>query len=587
MRLKILFLSFFCFSCLKRGNVFQKFSKPISIEKQVVKNIENKKFREALDGIISLIGSEKRNAVKNPLTSPEIKADLLQKFLIPHENGEALIFLYSIAVLGSNGIDLLDLSLAALKKGDKKTDHSENFISIFTQGIPKETSYINSLKTVLLLSEYKKNSYKKKSILMNEILVNFIALASQILLLDRSNDGRIVEGELASITEAETLSMYKLLSLALDKINVVVEKDPDNIYKTVQSRILDIEKKIKESPGADKQEKMKNYLINLHEVYDFGDQNIQSIQDAKSKLVFIRSDDTLKPLPSYKDLGPQMDVLRRKRTLYMSKFKKDDFGWIRDTKCDGLLFNAIASLSGVNIPMIKARNKEKRWFRHASQNCYSSGGAKSSISRDMLLGLLLWIYSEKKNDILNELIQYGSHHKNPEGIWVMGEGDIYAVGVNERLQKTFFMMQNFFSRTPFPSEDGHSWFFHYGYEGHLEVLHMLLRISMRRGFYQKESDLIQEYVSSSPNNALFGFVSHLISDGDFSSIAGLLSDDFFPQDRLPSTRDRCSFYLWERRHHEENGLLSQDWAPCPQQEKVFSGIDFLFIVHLLETKHLF
>ena len=117
-------------------------------------------------------------------------------------------------------------------------------------------------------------------------------------------------------------------------------------------------------------------------------------------------------------------MLLKKQRLYLnlSVQKKDSFGWISDSKCDGLLFNSLYSLSGGIVNLEKASGRPGGWFRHPSKNCYKTKGSASTISRDMLLGLFLWIWKNKRLDLIESIIHFGEANRDSLGNWTMGHG---------------------------------------------------------------------------------------------------------------------------------------------------------------------
>ena len=162
----------------------------------------------------------------------------------------------------------------------------------------------------------------------------------------------------------------------------------------------------------------------------------------------------------------------------------------------------------------------------------------------------------------------------------MGEGDKFAIKLTERLQRTFYLLRQNLKGQQLEPEYGHSWFFQTGYEGHLEVLHILLRVFIRQEVFDVEQTMLKQYADANPQNALFQFAYHFVTDGDLGSVSDLMTTQYFPEDRQPSSKDRCSFYLWERDFLKD-GTTSKDWLPCPEENKVFSGIDFIFLFELL------
>jgi len=182
------------------------------------------------------------------------------------------------------------------------------------------------------------------------------------------------------------------------------------------------------------------------------------------------------------DLSDLLPMVRQQQSTYLglSLEKTDEYGWDVNSKCDGLLFNSLWAIAGAPVDIEKARDSEGKWYRHASQSCYEDGGATSEISRDMILGLLLYVWEYKRLDILQSLIKYGESHN-----WRMGEGDKTKTGIRLNLKATIYELQ-------YRLGGGDSYHRHWpqswdepvpfslaimnpGYQTHLQVLHIYLR----------------------------------------------------------------------------------------------------------------
>jgi hypothetical protein len=110
-----------------------------------------------------------------------------------------------------------------------------------------------------------------------------------------------------------------------------------------------------------------------------------------------------------------------------------------------------------------------------------------------------------------------------------------------------------------------------GYEAELSVSHILLRGLIYKGVSDFELKLLKAQVDREPRNAFYQAVYHKFTDGDQAAALAILFDEsLFPADRLPTTEQYCTDYLWQRDNSP------QDWAPCPEKNEVHSGTDFLF-----------
>jgi hypothetical protein len=279
-----------------------------------------------------------------------------------------------------------------------------------------------------------------------------------------------------------------------------------------------------------------------------------------------------------KNINPKAPLFVEKSTLiekqvtYLELIEKHrgPSGWIKDYDCDGLLFNSIAKVSGVEgIDLHKAFDGD-RWYRSPSKDCYPDR-SKSTISRDMLLGVLLYSAITRDSSIPESLLAYGE-----ENGWMMGEGVISRTWFSFNLRRISAEIIKLvtgneldkYLKIPLIVTGTKE-----GYQAHLESLILLIKGEWG-SLDQLDFLAVRSYYRRNPDNAVFSYLYHRYADGDFSgTVRTLLDEGLFPSDRLPTNRDRCTEYLWQR----EKGV---DWQPC-EKERFHSGIDFLFMSYLV------
>lgn len=278
------------------------------------------------------------------------------------------------------------------------------------------------------------------------------------------------------------------------------------------------------------------------------------------------------------------EELERKYNLYVDLLNNSErfySGWITKD-CDGLLYNSIASISGIeNIDIEMAKDHNNKWYRTPKQNCYTSGQSGSSISRDMFLGLFYWIYQNERLDLIKEIIDYGRDHKNNLGFWVMGDGDITRTDIRPSMQATGHEIRfrlggvdNDARKLPqFWTKETS------GYATHLEFLHIYLRGLLRGKISTKAFEVMKHHVKYQPNNALFNIMYHRYVDNKFdSALSILLNNKYFPDNSLPTNKNYCTDYLWSRNEDEK------DWKPCDRNNDYVRGIDFIFASSIILQK---
>lgn len=241
-------------------------------------------------------------------------------------------------------------------------------------------------------------------------------------------------------------------------------------------------------------------------------------------------------------------------------------------RCDALLHTGLLCASGVPADIDAAMGEPGQWFRTPGHDCYPDHAA-STISRDMVVGLLWCAWRAKRNDISDGIISYADSHAG-----IMGEGPVSRVWLTPQLRDTAegvslrIRGQNW-SPGPafFPS--GLS-----GFRSHIQTLHVLLRGELLGRVTSCELDRIREHSARADRNPLYQYARARYITGDYAPVWRLLADDsLWPQDRLPSSDDRCEENLNQRD-------WGPDWMPCPNRRELYSGVDLLFVVGLMNGK---
>jgi hypothetical protein len=272
--------------------------------------------------------------------------------------------------------------------------------------------------------------------------------------------------------------------------------------------------------------------------------------------------DAVRTVDTFPDLQTQKD------DVYLKKAKRvqDKYGWIETDKCDALLFTGLAYASGLKgVDLLAGREPDGRWQRRPQGNCY--GFIQGSTSRDMLIGLMWAAYATGNEEILNDLYEYGKEHN-----WKMGDGDIDTVYLTPNFVNTLRVLIGKSANLPEiwidPQKD---------HQRHVVALNIILRGEKQGHINDQMLHLLRVFRNKQPKNALFHYGVHRFSDGDQASAISILRDEsIFPADRLPTSRDRCGRWAWERREWSDN------WLPCPEEKNTHSGGDFTFILMLLE-----
>jgi hypothetical protein len=247
-------------------------------------------------------------------------------------------------------------------------------------------------------------------------------------------------------------------------------------------------------------------------------------------------------------------------------------GFIDAESCDSVLFSGLAGAAGMPVDLLAARNDNLRWERRPTSfgSCLSSGESKSTVSRDMLLGVLWWAWRERQLAVAEELLAAALRDDLVVGEWdgsvegfsrvVVTPGllgtmaqVVYALGGSDVAVRHVPI-----STIPVPR----------GYQRHLHALHLRLRHEAGDEISDSAKETLRTYEKEDPNNPLFPAVL-----GDAPRVSFLLTK-LWPSDRLPTSEDWCE--SWRIQRADDDLSLN----PC-QEGKTHSGADFLFVYSLL------
>lgn len=271
-----------------------------------------------------------------------------------------------------------------------------------------------------------------------------------------------------------------------------------------------------------------------------------------------------------------IDVIIEKANLYKQLIGgvQDDFGFIYSDHCDSLLYSGLISASGVAVDIEAASNGNGKYYRTPYHDCFLGHGTNipgrrasgSEISRDMFAGLFWSLRNNLNVGESKKIIEYGRKQD-----WIMGRGAIDRTYLTPNFVDTLYKLADRKYKGPKyfwldPIKD---------HQRHVVALNIALQGDIDGYISNSMYDLIKKFNKISPSNMLFSFIRNRYSHGDQSNVIEFLSDDtYFPNERLPTSADYCSEWLWLRDDRKDS------WRPC-DDGLTHSGGDFLFIAYLL------
>lgn len=295
-------------------------------------------------------------------------------------------------------------------------------------------------------------------------------------------------------------------------------------------------------------------------------------------LVLITGCGALEPKKATVAVPLDMSRLEKKIDIYSEELGKhrDEFGFIMTDACDSTLFSGLlsAALPGtVDLPI--ARGPLGEWHRRPRQDCGPHwGNSRSTFSRDMMIGVLYYLWYNKDLDAAVDLMEL----LRSNFYYMPGEGTAGELLMNPAIMNTLAQIikdlggDEYKIELALPVVFGRS----PGYVAHLTALHIHLRGQVMGRISAHNLDIIEYHRARQPRNPLFHAVYHKYLDGNMQAVVNLLlNDSVYPEGRTPTTLDRCSPWVIER------DFSVRDWGPCPDRPvKEHTGAELLVIYHL-------
>lgn len=243
-----------------------------------------------------------------------------------------------------------------------------------------------------------------------------------------------------------------------------------------------------------------------------------------------------------------------------------------DSECDSLLFASLQNVAeGKQFRVEDARDSDGMWHRRPSWADCESGPNDSSISRDMLMGLLVYSLNTKHLDIVEELWDYGVSHNWKMGVenkpeetrvfFTPGDTQLLARIIQYLGGKTHdavYLPQIYGSEPGFPS--------------HLTMLHIYMNGKMDGSINANQLNALRAIEKHSPENPLLQGLLHKYTDGDQAHSLDILN--LWPRDRLPTDADWQSDWRTQRADGDPSFQPGTDSNP-------HTGGDFLFVAGIL------
>lgn len=269
-----------------------------------------------------------------------------------------------------------------------------------------------------------------------------------------------------------------------------------------------------------------------------------------------------------------------KSTLYKALLRnsQDHNGFVFTHECDSLLFSGLLGcVPNTHVDLEAARDVDNSWHRRplVYEDCYPSH-SKSSISRDMLLGVLYYSVFNSRTDLLVDTLQYAINHK-----LIMGK----AIDLKMLFGRCFMtpgLLGTFAHAAHATGGKKHQLLQLIplieskkvtGFQAHLSVLHILMRNALTGK--KDNQDILHFHANRQQHNPLFQFAA------GHKHLANMLlnREHLWPSDRQPTRQDRSSEWLTQRD-------FGKDWMPHPTSDDKISTAEYVFLNWLFNEQDL-
>lgn len=265
-------------------------------------------------------------------------------------------------------------------------------------------------------------------------------------------------------------------------------------------------------------------------------------------------------------------TLSEVRAVYMDLIPsvQDVDGYVDIDECDSVLHTALLGSGGVPIAhMNAARNDNDQWFRRplTYPECLASGGSKSTISRDMIVGLMWYWYTVRDLNAAERFYKYAS-----DRALKFGESDGTVEG-NSRIYMTPYLM-SLLSELIFRlgGENHVVWRATAarlgadveGFEAHLHTLTTILWGRLT-GFYTGGELAYIKVKAENTENALFQYAAE-----DYVGAEATLLRQH-PHNQLPTSIQMCNPMPYA------NDIGKMGPETCPKENRTHAGIHFMLI----------
>lgn len=267
--------------------------------------------------------------------------------------------------------------------------------------------------------------------------------------------------------------------------------------------------------------------------------------------------------------------LEKKADLYLEQMHRDEHGFIMTDHCDATLFSGLLGAATKDVALRAAASEDlKQWYRRPNKDCSPSlGNSRSTVSRDMILGAMWWMWKNKDLQAAETLLR----DLKSRAYYLRGEGTPGELLMNTSMMSTLAHIVLRLGGPRYELELALPVIFgkDTGFIAHLTVWHILLRGELNGTITSNQFGILQHHARRNPLNPLYQAAYYKYFSGDQSVAIRLLLDNAeWPADRLPTTEQHCEPWPVMRDYTEK------DWGSC-SPFKEHTGAELIAIYRLI------
>lgn len=267
--------------------------------------------------------------------------------------------------------------------------------------------------------------------------------------------------------------------------------------------------------------------------------------------------------------------IQQKASLYcnLSKSEYDRNRYVVE-ECDGAGFTSLYSLAcgnnGVYLSEFQAENGEM--YRNPNKDCYPSR-SKSGFSKDHVLMRLVAAVGQGDKQWPKSFLEFATSNNG-----------FFCDGIDAETKISRCLISPFLAEylskakgdSALLAESDDAWFEKSGFEAHLHVLGIWVKGKLDGSIPDVDLSYLKAYAKREPLNALYQSMAYRYGIVGADAVVASFDNSHWPSDRLPSSKEHCSGYLFQR-----DMTSAKDWEPCPDENQEYSGTDYSFAAYIL------